>query len=213
MIYLLLGDQNALKSQKINELKNKFIGSNEEFQFDYETLDGNKLNSAVLKKSLMSLPVVAKRRVIVIHSCQKLSDHNKKIILEFVQADKDKVVLILDSDSSASKNNFMKELCKISEVISFKQDKAQTTFDMGDEIVSLNPQGALKILFSLFESGQMPVMILGGMLWSWQYNKRKMSDNRYKKGLLELQEADLNIKRTRLDVHHALEILVVKLAS
>ena len=81
MIYLLLGDENALKSQKIDELKKKYIGSNDEIQFDYETLDGNKLDPADLKKSLMSLPVVAKRRVVILHTCQKLSDQNKKIIL------------------------------------------------------------------------------------------------------------------------------------
>lgn len=213
MIYLLLGDQNALKSQKIDELKNQFIGSNEELQFDYETLDGHKLDPAVLKKSLMSLPVVAKRRVIIVHACHKLSDHNKKMILDFSQSDEDKVVLILDSEHSASQNNFMKELCKVSEAISFKKDKVQTAFDMGDAIMSRDPQEALKILFGLLESGQSPVWILGGLLSSWQYNKRRMSKDRYKKGLLELQEADLNIKRTRIDVQYALEIMVVKLSS
>ncbi|MBU0469481.1 MAG: hypothetical protein KKD07_06215 [Candidatus Omnitrophica bacterium] len=213
MIYLLLGDENALKSQKIDELKKQYICSNEEFQFDYETLDGNKLDPAVLKKSLISLPVVAKRRVILIHSCQKLSDHNKKIILEFAQADEDKVVLILDSDSAASKNAFIQDLCKRAEVISFTRGRPQTAFDMGDDILSCNPKGALTVLASLLESGQTPVWILGGMLSSWQKNKRRMAVSRYKKGLLELQEADLNIKRTKLDVQHALEILVVKLAS
>ncbi|OGX07185.1 MAG: hypothetical protein A2Y06_05310 [Omnitrophica WOR_2 bacterium GWA2_37_7] len=149
----------------------------------------------------------------ILHTCQKLSDQNKKIILEFAQIDEDKVVLILDSDSAASKNSFIQELYKRAEVLSFSKGRPLTAFSMEEDILSCNPKGALQVLFVLLENGQMPVWILGGILSFWQKNKRRMAESRYKKGLLELQEADLNIKRTRINVQHALEILVVKLAS
>ena len=43
--------------------------------------------------------------------------------------------------------------------------------------------------------------------------KPKVSGDNFKQGLFILQEADLNIKRSRLDPEHAIETAVVKLTE
>ena len=55
------------------------------------------------------------------------------------------------------------------------------------------------------------LQLMGGLVWFWGKLKQRISAEKFKKGLLHLQEADLNIKRSRIKAEYALEVLVVKL--
>lgn len=81
------------------------------------------------------------------------------------------------------------------------------------KIMLRSPAEALKMLTQLLEEGSHPLQILGGLVWFWGKSRERLSPAQFKKGLLALQEADLNIKRSRTRPEHSLEILIVKLAS
>ena len=76
-----------------------------------------------------------------------------------------------------------------------------------------NPVEALKILGNLLVEENHPLQIMGGLIWFWGKSRTRLSADQFKKGLMCLQEADLNIKRSRLKPEHTLEVLVVKLSS
>ena len=70
------------------------------------------------------------------------------------------------------------------------------------------------MLKSLFEHGEEPERLIGGVLWAWSNKiKGRIPPAGYKKGLLLLQETDIALKRSRYpERENGLEILVVKLS-
>ena len=120
------------------------MSSPEALQFDYEVLDGAKVEPAVLQKALLALPAVAKKRIVLIRRGHKLNSHNKKLILEFAQVKVDYAILILDYPDDELKNNFMAKLSPLAKNIHF-QKSAGAVFGLTRKVHSaLNPQ-----LFSL----------------------------------------------------------------
>jgi len=213
MIYLLLGADINAKDKKIAQLKKEYLGSLEALKFDYESLQAIKCDSDELKKSLLSLPTVAPKRVVVIRFAQKLSTHNKEIILEFIQRKEDYLVLILDWADDHTKNSFLNKISPSAKTLSFFGDAAHNVFDMTRAMGSRQPAQALKILDTLLEEGNHPLQLMGGLVWYWGNSRNRMAVDRFKKGLTHLQEADLNIKRSRINPGYALETCVVKLCS
>ena len=88
-------------------------------------------------------------------------------------------------------------------------------FDLMTLVQAGNTAKVLRTLTSIFQSGEEPERLLGGMLWAWSNKiKGRVPPVVYKKGLLLLQEADMALKRSKFpDRENALEILVVKLSS
>ena len=212
MTYLFLGEDQISKDIKIRELKNKLFPSFEATKFDYEILYAQKLESDTLKKALISLPALAKQRLIVIKECHKLSPHNKELIIEFVK-NPGPCVLILDSDKMETDDSFVRKLGSLIKVISAKGEPQLNVFNLTRAISMRKQIDALKILAGLISSGEQPLQIMGGLVWYWKNAREGFSFDQFKKGLIALQEADLNIKRSRLKPEHALELLVVKLCS
>ena len=214
MIYLFLGEDGEAKEQKIAEIKKTCLPSDDALKLDYELLHGSKLDPAVLKKALIALPAISKRRLILIRSVEKLNTQNKKIILDFLQGENQHAVLILDLDEALPKNNFFRKMTDDAEAMCFGRGTAKgNVFDMTRAMERRNPSGALKILNQLLNGGDHPLQIMGGLVWFWGKSKNRLSRDQFKKGLLVLQEADLNIKRSRLKPEYAVEIAVTKLSS
>lgn len=172
-----------------------------------------------MKKSLLDLPAVAKKRVVVLTMIQKLNEQNKDIILDVLSKEYAHSVLILDADVLDVKNVFIKAIKARAEVFTFSLGIKKTVWDMIDAVKVKKQSKALGILSDLLEGSVEPpqavvVQIMGALIWAWgNMKKRKsLSGEQFKKGLLVLQEADLNIKRTRLDPVQALEMCVVKLS-
>ena len=91
----------------------------------------------------------------------------------------------------------------------------QNIFDVTRAMTRLRLTEALKILSGLLRDGTHPLQLMGGLVWFWKKcrNRFQTSPDKYEKGLVILQEADLNLKRSRLRPDHALEVLVVKLCG
>ena len=213
MTYLFLGEDREAKDKKIAELKKKLFPSPDATSFDYEILYGHKLNPQTLQRSLLALPVIAPQRMIILHECQRMDEHNQSVIVNFLKTNTDYIILILDCDDLNLKEGFVQGLRPYVKVIDFPKPVRQNVFDMGRMITMRKPKDALDILNDLLASGDQPVQIMGGLVWSWGKAKDRIPSKRFSEGLLALQEADTNIKRSRLKPEYALELLVVKLCS
>ena len=213
MTYLFLGQDTLAKDTKLTELKKQFLKIKEAFEFDLETLYAQALGSDELKKSLLNLPVISKKRVVVIKDAHKLSPHNKELIEEFISDAPDYLILILDSEIWEAKDSFVKKISPFAKVIPFEQRPELNVFALTNTIATRNAMESLKILTQLLVKGDHPLQIMGGLVWYWGKSKDRMPAERFKKGLLALEETDLNIKRSRLKGEHALEVLIVKLCS
>ena len=211
MIYLFLGPDQIAKDAKIHDIKTKLLPLNA-FSFDYEVLYSQKLDPETLKKALMALPAVAKERLVVVRECHKLTKHHEDLILEFLQTP-NPCVLILESEKAEADNDFFKKIGRLAKIALFGKEETLNVFNMTRAIAERKQAEALKILFQLLLKGDKPLQIMGGMVWFWKNERRRLPSEKYKKGLLALQEADLNIKRSRLKEEHALELLVIKLSS
>lgn len=211
MHYLFLGEDSLAKDRKIAEIKKNLHPSNEALKFDYEILHAAKLAPAALKKSLLALPAVAPKRLIVIRAMAKLDSHNKKLILECLATKTLNLVLILDFDEDNPNTSFIKKLIPYVKTSYFRKGIKRNVFDMTKMMSKRNPKEALKILSDLLTSGDHPLQIMGALVWFWGKRQNQLSADRFKKGLLMLKEADVNIKRSRLKPEYALEVVVVKL--
>ncbi len=211
MMYLFLGEDSRAKDEKIGELKKKILAHPQSFQFDYETLQGTKLEEHHLKKALMNLPALSPRRLVVIREGHRLSPKNQDILVQFLEKAYDHAVIILDSDEWDHKNSFVKKIRKMVDLVEFSSTRKFDIFDLTRTIDSKKETEALKILDQLLSGGTHPLQILGAVVWFWKKSRGRFSGEQFKKGLLALQEADLNIKRSRLKPEYAMELLVVKL--
>ena len=213
MTYLFLGEDNDKKEEQIAKIKKETLLSLDAHKFDLEILYANKLPSDTLKKSLMSLPAVAEKRLVLLHTLEKLSPHNKTIIQEFVSEPQSNVVLILESGTLTQGDAFVKKIRPHVKVIDSLKATKVNVFDMTRAMTSRRSPEALKILHVLFHEGIHPLQIMGGLVWFWGKTRVRLSSEKFEKGLLFLQEADLNIKRSRLKAEYTLEILIVQLCT
>ena len=209
--YLLSGDDSLEKDQKIEQIKSDMLQTNEAKEFDFEVLYSHKLNAEVLKKSLIAVPAVAPQRVVVIYAIQKLSPHNKDIIIDFLEKKEQHVTLILSDDTVDAKNSFIKKITPFVKMLRFSKGKKKNVFDLTNVMSKRNGTQALKILHELMDDGNHPLQLMGGLIWYWGKEKSKLTSERFQKGLQRLQEADLNIKRSRLKPSEAMEVLVIRL--
>jgi DNA polymerase III delta subunit len=121
--------------------------------------------------------------------------------------------LIMDSDDLSFKSAFFRDLSASAKVIRFGQSgKKSDLWGVTRAIERRNPSEALRILNTLLRDGDSPLKIMGGLVWFWGSIRNRVSAEGFKKGLLVLQEADLNIKRSRLRPDHAVEMVVTKLS-
>ena len=213
MIYLLAGEDLQAKDQKISEIKRKLFSSADNASFDFELLHAPQLDSDSLKKALMALPAISPKRLVVIRSLQKLNAHNKEIVLQFIQSKQETTDLILDTEENNVTEGFLGKIAVYAKVTAFGSQVQENVFDMTRVMSSKNSTQALMILSGLLNHGNHPLQILGGLVWFWGKQKSRLAADRFQKGLRAIQEADLNIKRSRLKPEYAVEVLVVKLCS
>jgi len=220
MHYLLLGEDSIAKSRRIETIKSGVLTLSESkgsdvsraVHFDYQVLYADKLSAEELKKELITLPVVSSKRLIVICRVHALNTYNKALILEFLEREKsDYVEIIFDTQETKARGPFLKKISEKSKVEAFGKDSRPSVFDMTNAIQARKPREAISLLRELLDCGDHPLQIMGALVWYWGRNKSRVSREKFHKGMKYLQEADLNIKRTRLTGDNAVELVVVKL--
>jgi len=84
-------------------------------------------------------------------------------------------------------------------------------FDMTKLITARRSGDALKMLDGFYRDNVHPLKIMGALVWYWGKEGKALGPERFERGLKALEEADLNIKRSRLNPQYAVEKLVVEL--
>lgn len=212
MFYVFLGSDELTKAEKIAELKKKYLGSSDAQKFDLEVCYAEKLDPATLQKALLALPAIASKRVIILYNCHKLDSSNKELLIDFISSPKSAdAVLIMEDGSMKETDTFIKKIRPYAKVISYVSSEPVSVFDMTRAISQKQPSKALQLLSDLLASGVHPLQIMGALIWFWGKSRWQLSQAAYAKGLQYMQQADMDIKRSRLRPEYAMERLVVRL--
>lgn len=211
--YLFSGPERPAKDQKILSIRQHWMSSPEALSFDFSVFYGAKLDLDLFQQSLASLPVIAEKRVVVLHDCEKLNARGQDFVKTYLTGPYPHIVLILDTDESDLKSAFFKVILPSVEAVRFGTVSSKSVFDLTRALSSNQPAEALKLLKELIDDGQHPLQLIGGILWFWKNNQLRLSAEKKEKGLRLIQEADLNIKRSRLSAEQSVEVLVIKLSS
>lgn len=212
MNYLFLGDDRTAKDKKIVLIKASLFTDPESFHFDYELLYGHKLAADGLKKALVALPALSAQRLIVLKQCHKLSPQAQEIVTAFLTNKPKHVVLILDSDEGELKGIF-KEWSHLTQWQVFGKSQVPVVFEVTDAMSARNLALALKLLSGLYEKNVHPLQMMGILVWYWGKARERLTKDKFEQGLMALESADLNIKRSRLDPQYAVEKVVVELVT
>lgn len=213
MTYLFLGSDPLSVDTQIESIKKKFLTTNEALKFDLDILHAHKLPAEALKKSLIALPALAAKRVVVIREIHKLTEQNRALIFHFIDTAPDHAVLILESEEWTEKDSFVQKISPKVKMVQAAQGRKFNVFDVTNAISRHQSAEALKMVHVLLEQGDHPLQLMGGLVWYWGKMRDKISSEAFKKGLLVLQEADINIKRSRMNPEHALELAIVQLSA
>jgi len=211
MIYLFLGDDLAAKDARITEIKNKlFKNSEAALAFDFDNLDAKELGVNALKQAFLTLPVIAPHRLIVLRQIHKLKSADILILINFCQNPAQHTDLILESSEGILKGD-LKDLPLYAKGVVLGKPEGPNVFDMTKLITARRSSDALKMLDGFYRNNVHPLQIMGALVWYWGKEGKACGRDRFERGLKALEEADLNIKRSRLDPQYAVEKLVVEL--
>ena len=212
MTYLFLGEDLNAKDSKIAEIKARAFKDPQALHFDVEHLDAKELTPDALKKVLLTLPVVASKRLIIIRQMHKLRTADAAILISFLKNPYVPVDMILESSETALKGD-LTPLTQYATPVLFGQKSQREMFDVTRMITAGRTAEALKVLHELLSDNLYPLQAMPVFIWYWGKEGRALGKAKFKQGLKALEEADLNIKRSRLDPAYALEKLVVELAQ
>ena len=214
--YLLIGLKSEDRDARLATLKANFFTSPAALKFDCETFDGNKLSAETLKIALYSYPAIAGKKLVVVRRAEKLGEPALNVVTQFLDDNNAHVVLVLDAGSWDGRSAVKKDIReRLQPAIAAAPEKVETVFDMMDTAFAGSIADGLKLLNVLLTRGEAEEMLLGGMIWHWSNRVRgRAPADKYKKGLLVLQEADENLKRSKFPKReYALEVALVKLTS
>lgn len=210
MIYLLFGDQMDKKDPFIAGIKS----ASPAFQsasFDIENLDGSSISKDDLKKALVALPMAAEKRLVIVTNVNKLKTADIQSLAGFIATRPTHVDIVLETSLFELPSAF-KAIEAASQVKVFGQP-APKPFEITNHMQRSQTALALKSLNRFIDDGMYPANILGVLVWYWGKHGRQFSSKNFQQGLLLLEEADLNIKRSRLNPGYALEKVVVQLVE
>lgn len=211
MITLFLGDDLPAVDARITEIKNTFFKDvPQALAFDLDNLDASQLGPDALKKALLSLPVIASRRLIIVRQIHKLKSEGVGVLLNFCQKPAKHCDLILESSEKTLKGD-LKDLPLYAKGEVLARPQGPNVFDMTKLITAHRSGEALKMLDGFYHADVHPLQIMGALVWYWGKEGKNLGKQRFEQGLKALQEADLNIKRSRLESRYAVEKLVVEL--
>jgi DNA polymerase III delta subunit len=211
MIYLFLGDDLPAKDARITEIKNKFFkDSQEALAFDFDNLDARELGGDTLKQAFLTLPVIAPHRLIVLRQIHQLKSADIQVLINFCQKPAKYCDVILESVENTLKGD-LKDLPLYAKGEVLARPVGPNVFDMTRMITAHRSVDALKMLDGFYRENEHPLQIMSVLVWYWGKEGKACGKERFERGLKSLEEADLNIKRSRLNPQYAVEKLVVEL--
>jgi DNA polymerase III delta subunit len=210
MVYLFIGEDPLAKDLKLNKLKEEFLSSGTR-DFDFDLLYAKETGLRELQEKILTLPVKAKKRIILIKEAQHLKDDIREFIIGYARDKKSPAVIILDIAQVDRKDGFFSRISQYAQVCRFKENVKEDTFTLSRQIGIQRLDYALATLSRLLEDGEKPERIIGGLRYAWERNDSHSPQA--KKKLKALVNCDIDIKTGRLRPDFALEKLVIKLCS
>ena len=210
MVYLFLGADLKAKDAKLAQIKTAVLTSPGASLFDLETLDAHGLQPDVLKKALITLPVINPKRLVIVHNIHKLKVADISSLMTFLKGPSELIDLILETSELSLKEDH-KVMVPLCTVQVFDLPKKPGTFQVTRLMTEGRQKEALHTLNEVFLS-EHPLRILGGIGSFWGKDGRRLAPRSFELGLKVLEEADVNIKRNRLDPQYAVEKVVVELS-
>lgn len=209
-VYLFIGQDSFSKDIQIKKIKEQFLSKELEY-FNLDILYTKELNLIDLQERLLSLPVKAKKRILIIKDAQSLKEDIKEFLLNYVKNPPSKILLILDINRHNPKDEFIRHITRYCKTFRFREPLYFDTFTLSRYISPRSADSALRILHQLLKNGEKPERILGGLRYVWE--KDTINPLERRKRLKTLLNCDLDIKTGRLKPDFALEKLVIKLCG
>ncbi len=216
-VYLFLGqdilDQNnsSLKEKELNKLKAGLSGQTREFNLDILHCNDRTFNLNILQEKLLFMPAGDSSRIVVVRNIQDAKPEIKEFIAGYVKNPAWGIILVLDADKVESKNAFIENISRYSEIRHFRSETQVNTFTLSRLIESKKAEESLKVLHQLLDSGEKPERIMGGLRASW--TRYPAGPLNLKRKLKILLECDLDIKTGKIKPGFALEKLIVDLCG
>lgn len=210
MVYLLLGEDLKAKDARIVQIKSKFALNADSLHFDLESLDAIGLGPDALKKALITLPVLLPKRLVVVRNVHKLKPADAVMLVQFSKNPPAHADIVLESGETELKGE-LKALPALCQTTVLGGPAAGNVFDMTRLMSAARAKDALAMLNNFYREGTHPLQIMGALVWFWGKEGRSLTQERFEHGLQVLEEADLNIKRSRLNPEYAVEKAVVEL--
>jgi len=210
MIYLFIGEDPLSKDIKLRKIKDEFLPADTR-DFNFEIIYAKETSLRNLQEKILTLPVKAKKRIIVIRDAHQLKDDIRVFLLEFAREKNSSTLLILDIAQLNRKDDSFNRISRYAQVSRFPDTVKADTFTLSRQIEARRMDYALRILNQLLEEGEKPERIIGGLRYAWE--RGNIYSPEAKKKLKALLNCDIDIKTGRLKPDFALEKLVIKLCS
>ena len=210
MVYLFIGQDPLSKDIRIHKIKQELFPSDMEV-FNFDVLHGEDATLQGLQERLLSMPVKAKKRMVLVKNAQELKEDAKEFLAGYVRKEDPRVVLVLDMDAFKPNYGFIKRLTGHAQIARFSEKEEPDTFLLSRQIQSQKTQASLKILKQLLKNGERPEKIIGGLRSDWERHGVASSEVKRKIGLL--LKCDIEIKTGRLKAGFALEKCVISLCN
>jgi DNA polymerase III delta subunit len=192
MVYLLVGQDIPAKEELLAKIKTEHL-TQETADFNQDTLYARDTALNRLKEA------------------QNLKEESKAFLRDFVKKPAPGVVLVLDMERGAMRDEFISAIAPYAKVCAFKEEPHIDTFTLGRTIEARKIDTALRLLHQLLDKGEKPERILGGLRHSWEQNVINLPEA--KRRLKLLLNCDVDIKTGRLKPELAMEKLVISLCA
>jgi DNA polymerase III delta subunit len=210
MVHLFVGGDPLSKDIKLAKIKEEFLTPDTQ-DFNLDVIYAKETNLRSLQEKILTLPVKAKKRIVVVKDAQYLKDDLREFILEFAGQKKSSTILILDIAQLNRRDEFVNRISRYAEVSRFRDTLKPDAFSLSRQIEARRLDYALRTLNQLLEDGEKPERIIGGLRYAWA--KGNVYSAEAKKKIKALLNCDIDIKTGRLRPDFALEKLVIRLCS
>ena len=130
--YLFIGDEEYLKEEGLKKLNSRLILDTSQ-NLDRTVFYGDSVTGDQVLSSLLSVPMLASKRIVTVRDAQRMDPKGKKIILEYLKNPVPSSCLILVAHGVNLKQGYWRDLSKITKVYDFRR---LSRFETGRLILS-----------------------------------------------------------------------------
>ena len=184
MIIFLHGPDAFRSRQKLKELKNKFIKDVDASGINMQTLDGNTASPEAIENALITLPFLAKKRMVIIENIltSKRGEKSLEVVVNLIEKKslENTIVIFWEEalDARKFKNPFVKKLLKEKYLYSFELLSPKDLLIWVQNTVK-NMGGTISL-----EAAQFLCDAIGNNLWEMHTELEKLANFKQKEEIV-----------------------------